>query len=79
MVLAGVDLTNNPADPWAIVAKQDEQVLNNEPISRQLVDQFHMSQTPLLVRAYFIAALDDVNPLVLENPMGLPRGLEVQV
>ena len=78
MVLAGVDLTDDPADPWAIVSMEYKQVLNDKPNSGQFVDQLHMGQT-LLVRANFVSALDDIDPFVSENPMGFLRGFEIQV
>ena len=78
MVLAGVDLTKDPADAWATVSMDDEQVLNDKPTSGQFVDQFHMGQT-LLVRTNFVSALDDIYPLVFENPMGLLCSFEIQV
>jgi len=78
MILAGVNLPDDPTNTRAVVSQQHEEVFDDESLLRQLVDQFHVRQA-LLIGADLVPALNDVYPLVSKNPVGLIRRFELQV
>lgn len=78
MILAGVDLPDDPTHAWSIVSNDNEQILDDETCRRQFVDDFDVRES-LLVGADFILALDDVDAFRPQCPVRLARAGEIQV
>ena len=78
VILAGMCLPEQSADPRLSFADNNEQVFGNESISCQLVDYFDMCQS-LLIGAYLVLAFHNVNTALAQDSPRLTRGGKVQV
>lgn len=78
MVLPSVDLPENPAHAWLVVAHEHKQIFNYEPVRSELIYQVYMRQA-LLVGTHLMAALHDLYAFVLQDPVRLAFQTEAQI
>ena len=78
MILARVNLPENPADSGLVLAQHHVQILHDKAQLGQFVDDFDVREA-LLVGANFILAFHDVDAFGFEDPKGFFRSFEVQI